>query len=70
MDNDPKFMERFLGLVQGVKSGSLNLQIVGDEVALSVGDKKPIRLPMHLFLTSEVNNILIALGERGKHADK
>jgi hypothetical protein len=38
MDNDPKFMERFLGLVQGVKSGSLNLQIDTDEVTVSVGD--------------------------------
>ena len=66
MDNDPEFMERFLGLVQGVKSGSLILKIDVDEIFLSVGDKKPIRLPMHLFLTSEVNNILIALGERNK----
>ena len=66
MDNDPEFMERFLGLVQGVKSGSLILKIDVDEISLSVGDKKPIRLPMHLFLTSEVNNILIALGERDK----
>lgn len=69
MDNDPKFMERFLGLVQGVKSGSLNLQIDTDEVTVSVGDNS-IKLPMHLFLTSDVKNLLVALGERDKNEDK
>ena len=69
MDNDPKFMERFLGLVQGVKSGSLNLQIDADEVTVSVGDNS-IKLPMHLFLTSDVKNLLVALGERDKNEDK
>jgi hypothetical protein len=68
MDNDPKFMERFLGLVQGVKSGSLNLQIDTDEVTVSVGDNS-IKLPMHLFLTSDVKNLLVALGERDKNED-
>ena len=57
MDNDPKFMERFLGLVQGVKSGSLNLQIDADEVTVSVGDKPSVTLPLHLFLTSDVKNL-------------
>ena len=70
MDNDPKFMERFLGLVQGVKSGSLNLQIDTDEVTVSVGDKPSVKLPMHLFLTSDVKNLLVALGERDKNEDK
>ena len=69
MDNDPKFMERFLGLVQGVKSGSLNLQIDTDEVTVSVGDNS-IKLPMHLFLTSDVKNLLVALGDRDKNEDK
>ena len=69
MDNDPKFMERFLGLVQGVKSGSLNLQIDTDEVTVSVGDNS-IKLPMHLFLTSDVKNLLVGLGERDKNEDK
>ena len=69
MDNDPKFMERFLGLVQGVKSGSLNLQIDTDEVTVSVGNNS-IKLPMHLFLTSDVKNLLVALGERDKNEDK
>ena len=69
MDNDPKFMERFLGLVQGVKSGSLNLQIDTDEVTVSVGDNS-IKLPMHLFLTRDVKNLLVALGERDKNEDK
>ena len=68
MDNDPKFMERFLGLVQGVKSGSLNLQIDTDEVTVSVGDNS-IKLPMHLFLTSDVKNLLVVLGERDKNED-
>jgi len=57
-------MKRFLGLVQGVKSGQLNVNIDIDDVVITVGDKKSVRIPMHLFLTSEVNNILIALGER------
>ena len=69
MDNDPKFMERFLGVVQGVKSGSLILQIDTDEVTVSVGDNS-IKLPMHLFLTSDVKNLLVALGERDKNEDK
>ena len=40
----------------------MNIDI--DDVVITVGDKKSVRIPMHLFLTSEVNNILIALGER------
>ena len=63
-------MKRFLGLVQGVRSGTLNLQIDGDIVVLGISTEdnqsREIRIPSHLFMTSDVNNILVALGEREK----
>ena len=70
MDDNPEFMKRFLGLVQGVRSGTLNLQIDGDVVVLGISTEnnqsREIRIPSHLFMTSDVNNILVALGEREK----
>jgi hypothetical protein len=70
MDDNPEFMKRFLGLVQGVRSGTLNLQIDGDIVVLGISTEdnqsREIRIPSHLFMTSDVNNILVALGEREK----
>tara|TARA_R100000742_G_scaffold4017_1_gene1086 strand:+ start:158 stop:379 length:222 start_codon:yes stop_codon:yes gene_type:complete len=70
MDDNPEFMKRFLGLVQGVRSGTLNLQIDGDIVVVGISTEdnqsREIRIPSHLFMTSDVNNILVALGEREK----
>tara|TARA_R100001594_G_scaffold24026_2_gene47102 strand:+ start:13298 stop:13522 length:225 start_codon:yes stop_codon:yes gene_type:complete len=74
MDDNPEFMKRFLGLVQGVKSGTLSLQIDGDIVVLGISidenKSKEIRIPSHLFMTSDVNNILVALGERDKNENQ
>ena len=68
MEDNPEFMQRFIGLIQGVKSGTLSLQIDGDIVVLRIAiDEtkfKEVRIPSHLFMTSDVNNILVALGER------
>jgi len=70
MHDNPEFMKRFLGLVQGVRSGTLNLQIDGDIVVVGISTEdnqsREIRIPSHLFMTSDVNNILVALGEREK----
>ena len=74
MHDNPEFMKRFLGLVQEVRSGTFNLQIDGDIVVLRVlaedEQSREIRIPIHLFMTSDVNNILIALGERGHNENE
>ncbi len=58
-----EFKDKFIGLVQQVRNGTLNMSVDGDVVLIFVNEELKIKMPMDLFLKKDVNDILEFIGE-------
>mgnify|MGYP003113036576 FL=1 len=63
MKVNQEFKDKFIGLVQQVRNGTLNLSVDGDVVLIFVNEELKIKMPMDLFLKKDVNDILEFIGE-------
>jgi|TARA_R100001443_G_scaffold2014_2_gene6950 hypothetical protein len=63
MKVNQEFKDKFIGLVQQVRNGTLNMSVDGDVVLIFVNEELKIKMPMDLFLKKDVNDILEFIGE-------
>ena len=63
MKVNQEFQDKFIGLVQQVRNGTLNMSVDGDVVLIFVNEELKIKMPMDLFLKKDVNDILEFIGE-------
>ena len=63
MKVNQEFKAKFIGLVQQVRNGTLNMSVDGDVVLIFVNEELKIKMPMDLFLKKDVNDILEFIGE-------
>ena len=63
MKVNQEFKDKFIGLVQQVRNGTLNMSDDGDVVLIFVNEELKIKMPMDLFLKKDVNDILEFIGE-------
>ncbi len=50
MKVNQEFKDKFIGLVQQVRNGTLNMSVDGDVVLIFVNEELKIKMPMYLFL--------------------
>ena len=63
MKVNQEFKAKFIGLLQQVRNGTLNMSVDGDVVLIFVNEELKIKMPMDLFLKKDVNDILEFIGE-------